>query len=79
MGQFADGGLLATKAYVSSGSYINRMSNYCSGCRYNVKKKIGDDASPFNSLYWNFLVEKPGIFCGESADGDDVEYVGQDG
>jgi len=58
MSQFADGGLVATKPYVSSGSYINKMSNYCNGCHYNVHKKEGDEACPFNSLYWNFLDEK---------------------
>ncbi|SDK82925.1 deoxyribodipyrimidine photolyase-related protein, partial [Microbulbifer yueqingensis] len=50
--------------YVSSGSYIHKMSNYCSGCRYNVKEKTGDDACPFNSLYWNFLAEKREHFEG---------------
>jgi len=58
MSQFADGGIVATKPYVSSGSYINKMSNYCSSCKYSVSKKTGDDACPFNSLYWNFLFEK---------------------
>ncbi|WP_323846594.1 cryptochrome/photolyase family protein [Microbulbifer magnicolonia] len=58
MSQFADGGLVATKPYISSGSYIHKMSNYCEGCRYKVQEKFGEDACPFNSLYWNFLVEK---------------------
>ncbi|WP_299339271.1 cryptochrome/photolyase family protein [uncultured Psychroserpens sp.] len=58
MSQFADGGLIATKPYVSSGSYINKMSNYCSDCHYKKNKKLGDDACPFNSLYWNFLDDK---------------------
>ncbi|MDG2498201.1 MAG: cryptochrome/photolyase family protein [Flavobacteriaceae bacterium] len=58
MSQFADGGLIATKPYVSSGSYINKMSNYCSECKYNVKERLGDNACPFNSLYWNFLDDK---------------------
>lgn len=58
MSQFADGGKIATKPYVSSGSYINKMSNYCSNCHYNKSKKTEDDACPFNSLYWNFLDEK---------------------
>jgi deoxyribodipyrimidine photolyase-related protein len=56
MSQFADGGILATKPYVSSANYINKMSNYCSGCHYDFKKKIGEKACPFNSLYWNFLM-----------------------
>ncbi len=65
MSQFADGGKIATKPYVSSGSYINKMSNYCSGCLYNKSKKTEDDACPFNSLYWNFLDEKR-IFLGNN-------------
>jgi deoxyribodipyrimidine photolyase-related protein len=58
MSQFADGGLIATKPYVSSGSYINKMSNYCSSCKYKVKERLGENACPFNSLYWNFLDDK---------------------
>ncbi|MCP9201423.1 cryptochrome/photolyase family protein [Gramella sp. GC03-9] len=58
MSQFADGGIVATKPYVSSGSYINKMSNYCSNCHYDVKKKTEENACPFNSLYWNFLDSK---------------------
>ncbi|XLS28312.1 cryptochrome/photolyase family protein [Flavobacteriaceae bacterium M23B6Z8] len=58
MSQYADGGIVATKPYVSSGSYINKMSNYCSSCHYNVKDKLGDKACPFNSLYWHFLDDK---------------------
>lgn len=58
MSQYADGGILATKPYVSSGSYINKMSNYCTTCHYNVKDKFGEKACPFNTLYWNFLDEK---------------------
>jgi deoxyribodipyrimidine photolyase-related protein len=55
MSQFADGGLLGSKPYVSSGAYINRMSDYCRNCRYDVGKRIGEDACPFNALYWDFL------------------------
>lgn len=58
MSQFADGGKIATKPYVSSGSYISKMSNYCDACVYKKTKKFGNDACPFNSLYWNFLDEK---------------------
>ena len=58
MSQYADGGILATKPYVSSGSYINKMSNYCGSCHYSVKDKLGEKACPFNSLYWNFLDDK---------------------
>ena len=56
MSQFADGGLLGSKPYASSGNYINKMSDYCKGCRYDVKQKTGDDACPFNPLYWDFLI-----------------------
>ena len=54
MSQFADGGLIATKPYVSSGNYINKMSNYCSSCYYNDSKITGERTYPFNSLYWHF-------------------------
>ena len=63
MSQYADGGILATKPYVSSGSYINKMSNYCTSCHYSVKDKFGEKACPFNSLYWNFLDEKKEYFA----------------
>lgn len=55
MSQFADGGVLASKPYAASGAYIDRMSDYCGGCRYKVAVKTGPDACPFNSLYWHFL------------------------
>ncbi|MFY0618664.1 cryptochrome/photolyase family protein [Shimia sp.] len=56
MSQFADGGLLASKPYAASGNYINKMSDHCQGCRYDVKQKTGADACPFNPLYWDFLI-----------------------
>ncbi len=55
MSQFADGGLLASKPYAASGAYINRMSDYCKGCHYDVKQRTGEKACPFNALYWDFL------------------------
>ena len=55
MSQFADGGLLGSKPYVSSGNYIDRMSDYCGVCSYDVKQKTGPKACPFNALYWDFL------------------------
>ena len=58
MSQFADGGIIATKPYVSSANYINKMGNYCSNCQYSHSKKLGENACPFNALYWNFLDEK---------------------
>ena len=55
MALFADGGYLASKPYAAGGAYINRMSNYCKNCRYKVTEKSGEDACPFNYLYWDFL------------------------
>lgn len=55
MSQYADGGLLASKPYVSSANYIDKMSNYCQTCYYNKKHKTEDKACPFNALYWDFI------------------------
>ena len=55
MGMNADNGTMATKPYVSSGAYIDRMSDYCDGCRYDVKQRTGERACPFNYLYWTFV------------------------
>jgi deoxyribodipyrimidine photolyase-related protein len=55
MALFADGGWIATKPYAASGNYVNKMSDYCKGCRYKVKEKVTEDACPLNSLYWNFI------------------------
>ena len=52
---FADGGFLGSKPYAASGAYINRMSDYCKSCLYDVKQKTGENACPFNYLYWDFL------------------------
>ncbi len=64
MSQFADGGMLGSKPYVSSGAYIDRMSDHCGGCHYRVKEKVGDRACPFNLLYWHFLDRHRGRFQG---------------
>lgn len=54
MSQFADGGIVGTKPYVSSANYIDKMGNYCQNCYYDKKDKTGEKACPFNSLYWHF-------------------------
>jgi deoxyribodipyrimidine photolyase-related protein len=60
MSQFADGGMLATKPYVSSAAYIDRMSDYCRGCHYDRKLRTGERACPYNSLYWDFFARNAG-------------------
>jgi len=55
MSQFADGGRMATKPYASGGAYIDRMSDYCKGCAFDRTKRVGDDACPFTTLYWDFM------------------------
>lgn len=64
MSQHADGGVLGSKPYVSSGNYIDRMSDYCGSCVYNVKDKVGETACPFNLLYWDFLLRHEDRFKG---------------
>ncbi len=55
MSQYADKGIMASKPYVASGNYINKMSNYCKHCRYKPARSVGDDACPFTTLFWDFL------------------------
>lgn len=58
MSQFADGGLLGSKPYISGAAYIDRMSDYCGGCRYQRKVRVGPQACPYNALYWDFLARQ---------------------
>ena len=64
MSQFADGGLLGSKPYAAGGNYINKMSDYCKGCRFDVKVRVGAKACPFNALYWHFLDRNRGRLKG---------------
>lgn len=58
MALHGDGGVMGSKPYAASGKYIDRMSDHCRGCRYDVGAVTGDEACPYNALYWNFLMEK---------------------
>ncbi|MBC7579762.1 MAG: cryptochrome/photolyase family protein [Tardiphaga sp.] len=64
MAVFADGGQMASKPYAASGAYIDRMSDFCGGCAYDVKQKTGPKACPFNYLYWAFFIRQKARLSG---------------
>lgn len=66
MSQFADGGVVGTKPYVSAAAYIHKMSSYCESCFYNPKIRTGEGACPFNSLYWNFFNRHEKLLAGNN-------------
>ncbi|BBN81599.1 deoxyribodipyrimidine photo-lyase [Pseudoalteromonas sp. A25] len=62
MSQFADGGIVGSKAYAASGNYVNKMSDYCNKCHYEVSQAVGCKACPLNSLYWHFMSQHEALF-----------------
>jgi len=62
MALFADGGVMASKPYAASGAYINRMSDHCRDCAYDVRESLGPKACPFNALYWDFIARHAARF-----------------
>ena len=66
MALFADGGIVGSKPYAGSGAYINRMSDYCRGCHYDVKDAVGERGCPFNALYWDFMARHAQRFAGNN-------------
>jgi deoxyribodipyrimidine photolyase-related protein len=64
MALFADGGIVGSKPYAASGAYINRMSDYCKSCRYDVRDAVGSNACPFNYLYWDFFARHEKTLAG---------------
>ena len=79
MSQFADDGQLASKPYVSSGAFIDRMSDYCGGCLYRAKDRTGDKGLPVQPAVLAFPEPPPCALCHQPAHGVDVPYMGPDG
>ena len=64
MSQHADGGVVGTKPYAASGRYIDRQGDYCKGCRFSPGVRLGDNACPFTTFYWDFLLRHRATFAG---------------
>ncbi len=75
MAMNGDGGVMATKPYVSSAAYIDRMSDYCGGCRYDPAQRVGPTACPFNALYWTFLEDHRDAIAGNPRTGAVLRHL----
>jgi deoxyribodipyrimidine photolyase-related protein len=75
MGLYADGGKMATKPYAAGGNYINRMSDYCGDCRFDPRQRVGPDACPFTTLYWDFLDRSRNILAGNHRMGRQLQAL----
>ncbi len=77
MSQYADGGILASRPYVATGKCIQRMSDHCSRCRFDPAKSTGDDACPFTTLYWEFLMRHEELLAGNQRMALQVRNLGR--
>ena len=77
MSQYGDGGVMASKPYVATGKYIQRMSDHCTRCRFDPAKATGDDACPFTTLYWDYLMRHEGTLAGNQRMALQVRNLGR--
>ncbi len=75
MSQYGDGGLMASKPYIASGKYIQRMGNFCKGCRYDPAEATGPTACPYTTLYWDFLMRHEALLAGNPRMGMQVRNL----
>ncbi len=75
MSQYGDGGVMASKPYIASGKYIQRMGNFCKGCRYDPGESTGPTACPYTTLYWDFLMRHEALLAGNPRMGMQVRNV----
>jgi deoxyribodipyrimidine photolyase-related protein len=77
MSQFADGGIMASKPYIASGKYIQRMSNHCKGCAYDPALSTGEKACPFTTLYWDYMIQHEAMLAKNPRMGMQLKNLGR--